>query len=144
MTNEIYILLENFTREDVDLFRNNYLKGFLSVADYFEYPPYPPHYIQENLFETSSMDEMIEFMLKGENGYFRFYLRPPFSTEISMGMIFFNHDNTLTLGIDISSKLNDSYINKLISDFKSNLIMICEGPPPPSNKEEFIKIINAP
>jgi hypothetical protein len=142
MKNEIYILLESFARKDIDLFRSNYLKGFLPVADYFEYPPFPSH--SGNQFETDNMDEMIEFMSQGGKGYFRFYLRPPFTTEILMGMIFFNHDNTLTLGISISSKRNDLFINKLVSDFKSNLIMICEGPPPPSNKDEFIKIINTP
>ena len=135
---EIYILLESFSVDVIDLFRKHYLKDFEEVAAYYEYPPYRG----QTQFETGVVDEMISFMLQGNRGYFRFYFRNPAVIEVFDGMIFFNNDNTLTLGVSVLPEFQDFYINKLKKDFNSAQIMVCHEVPPPRNREDFIKIIN--
>jgi hypothetical protein len=143
MENDIYILLEKFNKDDVNLFRSNYLKNFSSLKDYFEYPSWYEDG-SEPEFATENIDEMIDFMMKGNKGYFRFYFDSPTSPsqkEIYMGMIFFNEDDTLVLGVKIHSSSNEYYMAKLSKDFNSNLIMICEEDTPPSTKKEFMEIL---
>lgn len=136
-TETIYILLSTYTKQDVYFFRDSYIKGFEPLSTYYEYPP---SLRAKNEFETENADEMIDFMLQGDKGYFRFYFEPPNPAKIYKGMIFFNHDNTLVLGISVDSEYTEEYQEKLKKDFRSELVLIMDEFPPPSTAKDFIEL----
>jgi hypothetical protein len=85
----------NKASENGIVFHDDYLMGFIETSDYYEYPAYS----SEPTYETNNVDEMMNFMLEGNKGYYRFYFKNPNKSNVHYGMIFFNQDNTLVLGL---------------------------------------------
>ena len=81
---------------------------------------------------------MIDLILAKENRYFRFYFKNLLSKE--MGMIFFNEDGSLVLGLSTVSEKVDELVKKLKNDFKSEFVLIFIEAPPPDNKKDFLKL----
>jgi len=130
---EVYVLLERIDERQITFFRMQYLSGFVESSTCYQYP----FGRRETVFETDDPEGMMKFMLTGDKGYFRFYFRNPNPHGIQTGMIFFNSDNTLVLGVRIEERDTDVYVERLMKDFDSDLIMITYHVPPPDNAEEF-------
>lgn len=131
---DIYLLKEDFEKRDITLFINNYIKGMISTVDYYEYPQYS----ENNQFETDSFQNMLNFILEKKGRYFRFYFRNnSIDEDIKFGMIFFNKDNSLILGISIPILTKDYYRECLVQDFDSEFILECYEVVPPNNVKDF-------
>jgi hypothetical protein len=131
---DIYILVDKFSNEKVYFFINKYLSGLEPLSQYYEYPPYSG----KTEFETENYQEMLVFILKVRGRYFRFYFKNPSNDmAVKFGMIFFNEDGSLILGLSISSDYIVEYENKMKEDFNSQYIMIVNEISPPNNSSEF-------
>lgn len=135
---DIYIgFLGNNYLKKISFFLDNYLIGLEEVIQYYEYP----QYFGITEFETTNLHEMINYVLKKENRCFRFYFDNKKNGTIKNGMIFINNDGSLFLGITVLSTETEKFILKIKNDFNNNSILICNQVLPPSNFDDFIKII---
>jgi hypothetical protein len=136
---EVYILIEERQKAIVDNFINNYLKPFEELSDYYEYPPYS----DDIEFETSDFNQMLSFIFEKENRYFHFYFNLERHSYIKRGMIFFNADGSVLLGLGLGVESNKIafYTNKLSEDFNSPFILICNNVLPPNNRIEFKSLV---
>lgn len=96
--------------KSITTFIDKYLKGFKEEVDYYEYPPF----FGETEFETENYEEMLSFVLKGDNKSFRFYFE---NKETPKGMIFVNKDGSVFLGLGVPSEYSSKYENKFKNSF---------------------------
>lgn len=73
-------------------------------------------------------------MLSGNKGFFRLYYKNPNPKDVFFGIIFFNKDNTLTLGLSINQQCVENINSKLKEDFRTDFMMISYEVSPPDNK----------
>lgn len=135
MLEDSYILLESFNDDDIERFMVDYIKDFDNQSDHYEYPSYGD--LTE--FETDSFIEMLHFILDKRGREYRFYFRNNNQqSAIKRGMIFFNEDKSVTLGISIPTEFAEAYEDQLKKDFHTPYSMICTDTYlPPGNAQEF-------
>lgn len=131
---DIYILLENFTYEQINFFKKKYLNNMVSTVDYYEFPQFKG----ETEFETENEKEMLSFLLEKKGRPYKFYYRSIEPQNIvKLGMIFINIDCSLILGISIPENKEELLKNKLKSDFQMDCILSIYGVLPPENSKDF-------
>lgn len=135
---EVYIIINSKSKDIIEHFLKNYAKDFEQEQDLFHYPQYTD--VEEYEFETSKYEKMLDFVLNGEDKVYRFYLKNRSSGEIKKARIFINQDNSLILGLVVSSSNTNKYINLLESDYNSSKILVTWDIMPPDNYNSFIKL----
>lgn len=137
MCADIYnFLFSDFDEALIRSFISSYLNGFLEKTSYYEYPPYSG----ETLFETDDFEKFLVFLLSEKKAYFHFYFSPAgveCANEISGGMIFFNRDGTLYLGLTVIDDCINKYTKEINSKFGSEIALICYETLPPNNALDF-------
>lgn len=133
---DIYVLLKEYDKNLIADFRLRYLKNMYETAEYYEYPPY----FGKTEFETSNYEVMLDFIINNKKD-FRFYFKNKPNNEIVSGMIFFNKDKSVLLGLQVETKNTLKFSNSLRKDYNSNYLMICNNVPPPNNIKDFLKEI---
>lgn len=131
---DIYILLENFTYEQIIFFKKKYLNNMVSTVDYYEFPQFKG----ETEFETENEKEMLSFLLEKKGRPYNFYYRSIDSQNtIKLGMIFINIDCSLILGISIPENKEKFYKDDLKLDFTTDYILGIYETSPPDNSKDF-------
>ena len=135
---DIYVAIDCAKRkESIGLFTEKYLVEFAEVKEYYEYPVFRG----ENEFETEHYWEMISFVMEKEGREFRFYFKNTANKETPFGMMFFNKDGSLFLGVQVYPEFLSKYENRLKNDFNTSLIMVCYNTLPSDNLADFKSIV---
>jgi hypothetical protein len=135
---DIYFLFTEFDEALIRSFISAYLNGFSETTSYYEYPPYSG----KNSFETDDFEKFLAFLLSEKKAYFHFYFSPSsveYTTEIEGGMIFFNRDGTLYLGLTVRESCINKYTEEINSKFGSKIALVCHETLPPNNALDFEK-----
>ena len=83
---------------------------------------------------------MMRFLLAQPNPWYIFYFKGYGPAGISTGMVFFNPDKTLILGVEVPAEQEQFYRQKLSEDFQSNLLLsLHAGCDRPDSKAEFVQ-----
>ncbi len=133
---DVYLLKETVMYEDVIFFRRQYVNGFTQTVKYFEYPQFTTY----TSFETDNLDKMIDFLLDSKGAY-RFYFQSKDKREVSHAMIFFNKDGSIIFGLRVSQKYLEVYENRLMRDFQTDMILLCDETLPPDTAHDFKQLI---
>ncbi len=134
---DFYALLDSRNHSLANIFLEKYLLGYEELSEGYSYPPY----LGEVEFETDSFDDMLSFLSKNGSKYYRFYFDPNSDDSIiKKGMLFFNTDDTMTIGIRTSEDVVQFYADKIKAEFAPTSVLMGFGIAPPSNAKEFMAI----
>lgn len=131
---EIYILLDSQKREQIEFFIASYLEGFKAAAELFEVPQYS----RVTEFSTEKIAEILEYLYNSKGLGYQLYWNNPQDGDIINGMVFFNEDGSLILGVSVRPEDEERYSLKLKEDFKSQYLMIYGVKLPPLSRKGFI------
>lgn len=135
---ELYVLVEDYKIDDIRNFREKFLCNYIEISEYYEFPPYVPR----TEFETENFEEMFNFILSEKGRNYRFYFKSQIESEIQLGMIFFNKDNTLIVGLVVSETKVDKYLKEIKEMINASYCLTTFETAPPETAEEFKRIGN--
>ncbi|OON66218.1 hypothetical protein [Hymenobacter sp. CRA2] len=138
---DVYILLEHFDEATITFFRQHYLEGLSDTQDKYWWPTDAEEHEIE--LETTDIWEMMRFLLAHPSRYI-FYFSTAEPGATSTGMVFFNSDKRLILGVEVPTAQEQYYRQRLSADFHSNLLLsLGDEIHRPDSKEEFIRWMSA-
>jgi len=136
MLSEIYIIRETVSPEDLLLFLKKYIYGFTPMTTVYEYPQHAS--ITE--FQTDRAEIMMDYLIENEKTNYRFYFSNlHFMEEVQNGIIIFNPDHSLTLGVWVDEALEEKYAEQLRDDFAASFCVLTRGQLPPDDYAGFVE-----
>lgn len=132
---DIYILLEKQSREQVALFREKYLYNLKQAAEVYEVPQYR----EKPVFSTDSVDEILDYLFTNGPIEYQLYWNNPHKSNLINGMIFFNGDGSLILGLSVMPEFEERFSSQLRKDFKSKYIIAYGEGLPPLERASFLE-----
>ncbi|KXH80467.1 hypothetical protein [Chryseobacterium kwangjuense] len=118
---DIYVFIDKVEKEIIFDFIKNWLIGFKTTDEVFEYP----QFFGDTELETDDYFEMLSFVLAEPNRNYNFYFENENNLQNPKGMIFIQNNN-MYLGIGVVPSYENHFINKLSEQYKQELI-ICNG-----------------
>ena len=138
MMYDVYVIVANKSKEVTDRFLGNWLSDFQETADEYEYPQYEDN--SKILFKDAK--KLISYLLNMPgSSYSLYWNNKNLKGEVANGMLFFNQDGSLILGISVivedSLKLK-IYLEELGKEFGADYGFVNVENPPPESLKEFI------
>lgn len=118
---DIYIYRNKVEKEIVFDFMKNWLIGFKTADEIFEYP----QFFGDTVLETGDYFEMLSFVLAAPDRNYNFYFENKDNLQNPKGMIFIQN-NAMHLGIGVIPSCEKHFINSLTEKYEEELI-ICNG-----------------
>lgn len=132
---DIYILLEKQSREQVALFREKYLYNLKQADEDYVIPQNS----DETQYCTDSVEDVLDYLFTNGPIESQLYWNNPHKSNLINGMIFFNNDGSLILGLSIMPEFEERFSSQLKKDFKSKYIIAYGEGLPPLERSKFIK-----
>lgn len=130
---DIYILLEEYNENTLSSFIESYLNKMKCQSEILEYP----QYFGDSIFETNSYKEMINYVTGNRFSYDFYFESEIKDNDLKFGVIFFNDDQSLIIGVSTESSKSRFYLNKMKKDFSANYFLVMNEILPPKNSKDF-------
>jgi|SRR6218665_124383 len=127
---DVCVFINIFSKEKVELFRNKFLRGFVSMDSYYESPKYGP----EIVFETEDFNKMWEYILEKEGRQYSFYFENASNLDYPQAIIQINSDGSLCLAIGVILQKEELYFKILKQIFNEDDCFISYSIPLPTSK----------
>lgn len=132
---DIYALTTAVDAATVDRFRRQYLGELAPPDGPFWWPTAAEG--ADLQFRGATLDELLAFLVARPGRDYVLYFHAAGPGPVRLGMLFFNPDATLTMGVGVAEEQADAYRCRLSADFPGALLLRCDDVPPPDTAAEF-------
>jgi hypothetical protein len=132
---DVYALASGRTRDTVERFTHEWLRGFRPAADDYELP----RYATDPIAVYDSAEELIDVLLERPAEPHGIYWENTGEGSVATAMLFFTTDGQIIVGLTVSGDQNTAlqYLDRLAKTVDARLGYITGEEPPPDTAAEF-------
>ena len=137
---DIYVLAAERSKEIFDHFTNSWLRGFIEVANEYEFPQYSGK--PEAVYST--FRELVDRLINAPQEPHSIYWRAANGGAVRSGMVFFTLDGKMIVGLSIDSddaKQISHYLQELADTVGGSAGYSALEEPPPETLEDFLDAV---
>ncbi len=137
---DIYVLASERSNEIFDLFINSWMRGFIEVADEYEFPQYS----EKPQAVYSTYKKLVNKLMDAPQEPHSIYWRAPNKDIVKGGMVFFTSDCAMIVGVSIDStdmKQISRYLKKIADTVGGSAGYCAFEEPPPETVKEFLDAV---
>src|SRR5918997_6361937 len=135
---DVYVLASGRTRETVEQFTHEWLRGFRPTADDYELP----QYATDPIVMYDSAEGLIDVLLKRPDEPHGIYWENTGEGPVATAMLFFTTDGKIIAGLTVSGDQNTAlkYLERLAKTVDARFGYITGEEPPPDTAAEFVDL----